>query len=451
MKNKSLPTFPASSFCLLMVFVLSSFGAAAQKSALRLTIDIAQQFQEIEGFGAFNTLMNWKTTPESSKYDLLAKDLGLSILRFELPPGFRPARDSAYDLNSGVFGGPDLQHNFADARELSKRGVKKFIATVWSPPAWMKTPAKPGDTPTTSNGGHLRSDAREDFANYLAAYCKAFRQQTGVELYAVGLQNEPEFAEPYNSCIYTPEEMREALRSVGRRFRKESISTKIYLPEALPAQTHIADFFNAINQDTETRTYADIFAIHNYDRDGINVGGAGSAEWKTFAGLAAATPPAKQLWMTETSGHANNWEGAMLLAANIYNALRNGNISAWVWWALADKKSSEQFALVVDDTPTVKYWVSKQFYHFIRPGARRVECVTSDGDVLPLAFIHSSNYRLVLVLINKAKSSRSVALPRQSGVRELWRSTAAEHCVQHPATSATVVLPASSVTTIVWK
>jgi glucuronoarabinoxylan endo-1,4-beta-xylanase len=253
-------------------------------------------------------------------------DLGLSIMRFELPPTFHAYIDSSYNINGTVFSGPDMQHNFKDVKALNKLGVKKFIASVWSPPAWMKTLNEDGKGPTTNKGGSLREDAYEDFAEYCAAYCKTFKQQTGITLYALGLQNEPEFAEPYNSCVYSPSQMKEALRFVGRKFKEENITTKIYLPEVLPAQQHVADFFNAINKDGETTSYADVFAIHNYDNDGINVGGAGAREWQKYSGIATSASPPKQLWMTETSGHPNTWDGAMLLAANIYNAIQYGNI-----------------------------------------------------------------------------------------------------------------------------
>jgi O-glycosyl hydrolase len=428
-------------------------GLMAQEK-VTITIDTGKTFQTIEGFGAFNTISQWRHETAEKKYDMLAGDLGLSILRFELPPTFQPVQDSSYDLRGKVFGGPDLQHNFEDVRQLRNRGVTKFIATIWSPPAWMKTLNKEGKGPTTSNGGHLREDRREDLAAYCAAYCRIFKKETGVDLYALGIQNEPEFAEPYNSCKYNPEQLREALRYVGRKFRQEGITTKIYVPEALPAQKHLPDFFNAINNDTETRKYADIFAIHNYDADGMNVGGAGAREWEAFAKMAAAVEPVKEVWMTETSGHANNWTGAMLLAANIYNALEYGNLSAWLWWSLADNKSSEVYGLIIDGKPTGRYYASKQYYHFIRPGAVRVDARSDQADVLVLAFTHSADDKLVTVLINKGETEKEIRLPKMGsgGKITAYLSTDTLQCaLQKKPRRNKVVLPAKSVMTITWR
>ncbi len=418
-----------------------------------LSFDPDSTYQTIEGFGAFNTLSFWKDEPYAQKLDMVTGDLGLSIMRFELPPTFHGKKDSAYNLDGWVFGGPTLGDNFRDVRELHKRGVNKFIASIWSPPAWMKTKNSEGEGPTTKLGGNLREDMYEEFAAYCAAYCKTFKEETGVELYAIGLQNEPEFSEPYNSCVYTPSRMREALRATGKKFREEGINTKIYLPEALPAQHHVADFLNAVNADDETRNYAGIFAIHNYDRDGMNVGGASAKQWEEYFKLAQSTPPAKELWMTETSGHPNTWKGSMLLAANIYNALKYGNINAWVWWALADRKSSEVYAIIIDGKPTGRYFASKHYYRFIRPGAVRIKAGTDDEDILALGFKDSGEYSLAFVLINKGEAVKKVKLPqvKGQGERKMFLSTDSLHCeIQPGQTGRIITLPPQSIATVVW-
>ena len=378
-----------------VIFTLPSCNSESRQG-ISISYDPDSTYQTMEGFGAFNTLSFWKNESYDNKLDMVAEDLGLSIMRFELPPTFHAVQDSAYNLKGWVFGGPTLADNFRDVRELHKRGVNKFIATIWSPPAWMKTLNSKGEGPTTILGGSLREDMYDAFADYCAAYCKAFKEETGVELYGIGLQNEPEFVEPYNSCVYTPEQMLGALLATGRKFKEDGITTKIYLPEALPAQQHVADFFETINNDKEARNYVDIFAIHNYDKDGMNVGGASARQWEEYDSLAQSKPPAKELWMTETSGHPNTWKGAMLLAANIYNAIQYGNLNAWVWWALADKKSSEVYALIVDGRPSGRYFASKHYYRFVRPGAVRIKATSNDQDVLVLAFKNSGELQLFI-------------------------------------------------------
>ncbi len=438
-----------SIFFLLFSFLLS-FSSDAQTHAIK--VDTNKTYQTMEGFGAFNTLSFWKNISNEKKFSMVVNDLGLSIMRFELAPTFQPTKNGSYNLKGIVFGGPDIEHNFEDVKALSKLGVKKFIASIWSPPSWMKTLNADGRGPTTIKGGSLREDAYDDFADYCAAYCKVFKEQTGIELYALGLQNEPEFVEPYNSCVYTPSQMKKAAIRVGKKFAAEQIATKIYLPEVLPAQKHVEDFFNEIVNDETASAVVPVFAIHNYDNDGINVGGASAREWGKYSEIARTASPAKQLWMTETSGHKNTWDGAMLLAENIYNAINYGNINAWLWWALADKKSSEVFSLIVDGQPSGRYYASKHFYHFVRPGAIRVRITSSQTDVLALAFKHSGNYRMVTVLINTSKSPATMDLPKIDGKKKIYVSDRNQECaLQKNTEGMSVKLPAESIATVTWE
>lgn len=113
-----LPFFPLM-FCLCV-------SVNAQQKIL-LNIDTTKTFQTIEGFGAFNTLSLWNNISDEKKYDLVVHDLGLSIMRFELPPTFHAYRDSSYNINGTVFSGPDMQHNFKDVKALNKLGVKNLL------------------------------------------------------------------------------------------------------------------------------------------------------------------------------------------------------------------------------------------------------------------------------------------------------------------------------------
>jgi O-glycosyl hydrolase len=168
--------------------------------------------------------------------------------------------------------------------------------------------------------------------------------------------------------------------------------------------------------------------------------------------MATTAIPSKQLWMTETSGHANSWEGAMLLASNIYNALYYGNINAWLWWAIADKKSAEAFALIVDGVPTSKYYVSKQFYHFIRPGAIRIQSLINDSEVISLAFKNSGEYKCVSILINVGEKEKKIYAPNIGGKKPtVFLTNENKNCEnQEVWENSMVTLPAKSIITLTW-
>jgi O-glycosyl hydrolase len=80
--------------------------------------------------------------------------------------------------------------------------------------------------------------------------------------------------------------------------------------------------------------------------------------------------------MTETSGFSNDWKGAMKLAKGMYTALRYGNISAWLFWTISTKKLDKYSLMNSKGQKSKRYYVSKSFYRYIRPGAVRIAAST---------------------------------------------------------------------------
>jgi hypothetical protein len=157
--------------------------------------------------------------------------------------------------------------------------------------------------------------------------------------------------------------------------------------------------------------------------------------------------------MTETSGHPNSWDGALTLAGNIYNALVYGNASAWLFWSFTASRESEAFGLVVDNEPTSRFDVSKQFYRFIRHGAVRVDVSSSDPDVPCAAFKNEREGTLAVLLINKGGVPKAMRISG-AGVPASFTSyttTDKRHCEAGPAIGpeGLILIPPSSVTTLV--
>jgi len=81
--------------------------------------------------------------------------------------------------------GRDLDHLIPVLQEIvAIRPDLKIMATPWSAPAWMKTN---GDL---RNGGQLRNDLLNSYAQYFVAYLEAMAD-VGVPIHALTVQNEP--------------------------------------------------------------------------------------------------------------------------------------------------------------------------------------------------------------------------------------------------------------------
>jgi len=79
----------------------------------------------------------------------------------------------------------------------------RLFATPWSPPGWMKTNGQMDGSARPC----LKTDPRYRvaWANYYAKFFDAYSQY-GVPFWGLTIQNEPENAGAWESCVYTPQE-----------------------------------------------------------------------------------------------------------------------------------------------------------------------------------------------------------------------------------------------------
>lgn len=411
-----------------------------------VAVDRSTRYQTIDGFGAFLGTGVW----EAARQDLtlpFVQDLGITVARFGIiDVDFEPRNDndnpdvtdfSAFDTSAIPL---DWMR-----RLKAETAIDKFILTVWSPPAWMKKNRTQAAVPT-SGDNFVEERYYEEYAEFLTAIVRVIKEHTDIDLYAISVQNEPQFNEPYASALLSADNMARVLQVVAVRFAAEGIQTKLFMPEALPAQGGIHEYIRQLDLLPEASQGTDIIAIHNYDADGIRVGGAGAQEWSSIAKWANAARP-RQVWMTETSGHADTWSGAETLFGNIYNALVYGKASAWVWWTLAETSANAKFGLVVDNQATSRYAVSRHFYRAAQPGAVRV-ATTSDADLLSVAFDNPDG-TIAVVLYNAGKS-RLVSCTGAGALTAAWVSQ--DGLLSRPAQveSESVLLPAGGVAMLIY-
>merc|ERR1712192_111549 len=87
-------------------------------------------------------------------------------------------------------------------QQIQKGGRElKLFASPWSPPAWMKTNGQMNDP----DGGKLRGDSQEAWANYFTKWVTAYKAHE-VPIWAITPQNEPENAARWEGCVYTAQE-----------------------------------------------------------------------------------------------------------------------------------------------------------------------------------------------------------------------------------------------------
>ncbi len=243
------------------------------------------------------------------------------------------------------------------------------------------------------------------------------------------------------------------LKTAGPIIKSSFPNVKIFGAEHMVWALEWPDisYEGAIIKDPDAAKQMDIWACHGYGNDGKTPTGASKEAHQWAAANKNLAGTGKALWMTETSGYKEDWRNAMQLAQGIYAALKYGRISAWVWWQISEKGLG-QYVLTDLGRPGKRYYVSKNYYRYIRPGAVMVDVTVSDPNILVTAFTHASKKTDTIVAINTNKETADIkvsgaGLPSRF---TLYRTSSSEDCnnVGAASTGDTLSLPALSVTTL---
>jgi glucosylceramidase len=117
--------------------------------------------------------------------------------------------------------GKDAEDDNSTTATTSTDEQFRLYASPWSPPAWMKRPtwADPKHAEYSSymtgsatpncirDGVGPHSKYAAAWALYFSKYVTAYQEQHNLQLWAVTVQNEPEFPAPWEACAYTPANM----------------------------------------------------------------------------------------------------------------------------------------------------------------------------------------------------------------------------------------------------
>ena len=435
----------------------SAISQLAPAQTQTLVVDCAAKHQQITGFGTCG--MYWNASDLYTNKSLqkrYVEDLGATILRFCVPPSVlatevADAKQISYkNFDFKQKAAHDAIDYVAAVYALNPKEMT-IIASVWSPPGWMKTTGK------TAGGGQLRPDRVEHYAKYLAEWAAYMQTAQKTPLHTLSIQNELVFREPYDSCVYTPDLYRQTVLATCDALTAVRVNTKLFGPEHMTWDAAgILKFVTPILQDPRGKQRFIAVASHGYV-DGIKPSGSAEESATLWKGV---QPLGLQWWMSETSGEqpgftgegvdkkGNPKPGAWALASRIHNALVYGNASAWVYWCFSghSKKIDDGAAaeaLLNGDQPTKKYFISKQYYRFIRPGAVRVDASPDGENNLQIsAFLHEKNRTLTVVLLNHDTKETKVSLNLKGAplISSYWayRTSQTEDCATLPSVPASM-------------
>ncbi|WP_158542955.1 glycoside hydrolase [Phytoactinopolyspora halophila] len=308
--------------------------------------------------------------------------------------------------------------------EAKKRGVDTFVASAWSPPAWMKENASVtggGDGPN-----RLRDDMYQEYADYLAEYVLGYEEHFDIEIDYISPANEPDFSGGYSSSLWTPEELNEFVRDyLAPTFDERDVPAQILLGEAIEFSD---EYVRPALNDPDTVDDVDVVAAHAYAGLVDDATAPDPDEWTTSNDLG------KTIWQTEYMNQGapqdrifeNNTITDGLRYANVIgNMIEMVDLNAYFWWWPASNSGadgSNLIRLMNDGSPqsgnpteTGEYRTFKRYYtfgnysRFIEPGdvAIGTDARPAD-DVLVTAYKDPGTGEFAIVAVNNADDDRAI-------------------------------------------
>jgi glucuronoarabinoxylan endo-1,4-beta-xylanase len=368
-----------------------------------ITVNSATRYQTIDGFGAAVSIWGsaWSTAETQTLVGLGPGQLGLSIVRTGVSP---------------VSGEWPTQVNALKTAESYGSNVK-ILASPWTAPAAWKT------NNSRTNGGKLRPEYYDDYANHLNSYVQYMRGQ-GVTIDVTSVQNEPDWHPDYDSMDWSGTELRDFVRDQGAKVQ----NTRLMVAEAVN-----------LNYGYTDPTLNDAAARNNIGYIGGHLYGTESA------GRLRSYPLAEQhdkpVWMTEWNLHAADGSGSNIWGNPANQAVWNetlddimrtvhksmeANWNAYIWWY------GKRFYSFIGDgepaygttagAPLQRGYAFSQYAKYVRPGYQRV-ALTKSAKAAPLEVTaYQGDGKITLVILN-----RSAAAVGNAVIQVPQNVTRAEH------------------------
>jgi len=368
--------------CYLLGLVMALFFTQSMAQPT-VRFDATKTHQRITGFGGFVCSPQFQyghmSTADIKKVWGKESTVGCNIMRLYIPIGKNAWSQS-----------------LATAKTAKQLGLIVF-ASPWGQPAEWKTNNSINAKTSDGKEGRLIRANWPDYAQYLEDYVQYLRTN-GVELDAISIQNEPDWAATYAGCLWSASEMAEFVKTYG-----PTISCKVMAPETLSVNDN---YVNALNK-TDVLPGFDIYGGHQY-------GGIQSA-YKNLA------KKGKEIWMTE---YLINWNEAENNTRNFdfskdfFNFFRAinvclvGDFNAWIHYA-----AKRYYGMLGDGqrgagssgTVTKRGYIMAHFAKYVT-GMTRIDIDFGTSPLEGSAYLSETGDTVVAVVANASDAETNVTL-----------------------------------------
>jgi glucuronoarabinoxylan endo-1,4-beta-xylanase len=350
--------------------------------ATNCVVDWNNVHQRIDGFGASSAWNGSWTTSQANMFFSTNSGTGVTL------DGATNFSFNGVDLsllrNHIAPGGTTWEQNIMQMAQA--RGAKVW-STPWSPAAQFKS------IDNIDGGSFVGTPANyQAYANEQAGYVASMKNQYGVNLYAISVQNEPDAdVTTYESCNWTAQQIHDFVPYLYNALLASNVAaTKIMLPESQNWQ----DYSNlAVTAMTDPNVAADVGIIADHNYDGSN--GPATLTKNSYG---------KALWETEVSSLGVPFDGSITngvyWAERIYLFMTQAEANAWNFWWLIDLSDDDEGLTDVNGYPAKRMYALGQYSRFVRPNFYRIDANANYSMNLISAFKDSESTAFAIVAVN---------------------------------------------------
>jgi glucosylceramidase len=292
------------------------------------------------------------------------------------------------------------------AQQAAGRPIK-LLASPWSPPGWMKSNGR------MVQGGILRPECRQAWARCYVRFIQAY-SDADIPIWGVSVQNEPEAAQRWESCLWTAQEECDFVRDfLGPELEAAGLGqVRIIIWDH--NRDRMFERAQVVYSDPAAARRVWGTGFHWYGEDGFDQVQRVHDAW-----------PGKQLLFTEGcqegGPHHGSWELGERYARSMINDL-NRWTAGWIDWnLLLDHRGGPNHVgnfcsapILVSPTGNALLRQSSYFYlghfaRFVRPGALRALCASTSRELESTAFVNTDG-SVAVVVLNRGEQAKRFAL-----------------------------------------
>jgi O-glycosyl hydrolase len=410
--------------------LIALFGGVRAGAAITISVDGAQRFQTIDGFGVNANVASWNNGELRPALDLLVDQLGATIWRVVIDNADWESTNDNSDPNTfnwtyynSVYTSAKFEELWSTIAYLNQKGINSGVMlNIMGPVAgWM-------------GGSRINSTAEDEWVEMIASLVYYGRVTRGLQIPLLAPMNEPDWDGIEGPRVDQWQYAR-LLRKLAQRLDSVGLSAvRLVGPDTAQVGTGVTAYMPELMRDSVVMAKVDHIGLHNYAGDS---GGADAA-------IKKSAYPTRNFWITEVTNiwdiltHMSQGPSAVLVW-DAYDAVYNHAILAGRGTTPPNDVGNGP-PLIAYNTTTRTYTPRKGFYEcaqlfrFVSPGSQRVRATSSSSSLTLYAFTNATSGQFTIVGRSTSTSSQTLTgtLQNIAGVSALkfFQTTSSQNIQQ---------------------